>query len=417
PLSDVRRVVLKLRPTHLTCENHSPTEELRISKPDKRMLLSAVRFSLPCIFSILLINCGQPEEYFPLPDIAYRLVVIDSIGVELGEDEYMFAWPTDPTCSSDGRIFIVDRLKHEVLVFSPIGDYLESIGREGEGPGEFNMPSTVELLPDRSVLITSSGGYAVFDSTFSFIEQYLATGYSMMSIREILDDGSFTGTEMSLDVAETGPVSTTTLGRWELFEEEPTITFYSFENVWDLSSPGTMDFTESREDNLLYCASTDGYVFYARSSIDELSIHCCNPDGSEYLLIEDENIHRVRKTQDQLDAEMQSYMSFVNTMLARSGRSADDIEIVLDPYMEIVKGMFVDDQERLWVRMGIYPGIVYRVYDFDGNVLFHAEVDYAGDQLDLNNWTINGDENGILAVNTSMEDFQRVYMLELNPAE
>lgn len=376
-----------------------------------------MRFSLPCIFSILLINCGQPEEYFPLPDIEYKLIVVDSIGVELGEDEYMLAWPTDPTYSPDGRIFIVDRFKNKVLVFSPNGEYLASIGREGEGPGEFTMPVTVEILQNGGVLIASSGKYALFDSTFSFAEQYLTTGYRMMSIKEVLNDGSFIGTEMSLESVETGPVSTITLGKWEMFEDEPGITFYSYENTWDLSNPGTIDFTGSREENLLYCASTDGHVFCARSSIDELSIHCCNPDGSEYQLIDDENIHRVRKTQDELDAEMQSYVSFFNAMGARSGRSADDIEIILDPYREIVKGMFIDGQERLWVRMGIYPGIVYRVYDFDGNVLFHAEVDYAGDQLDLNNWAINGDENGILAVNTSMEYCQRVYILELNPAE
>jgi len=366
---------------------------------------------------MLILNCGQPEDYFPLPDIEYQLVVVDSIGVEFGEDEYMLALPTDPTYSPDGRIFVVDRLKHNVMVYSPEGEFLHSIGREGEGPGEFNMPSTVELLPDRSVLITSSGGYAVFDSTFSFIEQYLATGYSMMSIREILDDRSFIGTKMSLHVVETGPVSTTTLGRWELFEEEPKTIFYSYDNVWDLSSPGIIDFTESREDNLLYCASPDGHVFYARSSIDELSIHCCNPSGSEYLIIEDENIHQVRKTQDEMDAEIHNFRSLINAMGARSGRSADDVEIILDPYKQIIDEMFVDGQDRLWVRIGIYPGTVYRVYDFDGNVLFYAEVDYAGNQLDLNNWAINGDENGILAVNESLEDYQRVYILELRPSD
>ncbi|MCD4701129.1 MAG: 6-bladed beta-propeller, partial [Candidatus Aegiribacteria sp.] len=124
-----------------------------------------MKTTLPCMISMLLVNCGQPEEYFPIPDIEYKLEVVDSIGVEFGEDEYMFAWPTDPTYSPDGRILIVDRLKNRVLIFSPDGEYMASIGREGEGPGEFNMPSTVEILPDGGVLIGSSGRYAVFDST------------------------------------------------------------------------------------------------------------------------------------------------------------------------------------------------------------------------------------------------------------
>ncbi|MBD3277121.1 MAG: 6-bladed beta-propeller [Candidatus Aegiribacteria sp.] len=364
---------------------------------------------------MLILSCGQSEEYFSLPEIEYRLVVVDSLGVELGEEEYMFAWPTDPTCSPDGRIFIVDRLKHQVSVFSPDGEYLTSIGREGEAPGEFKMPSTVEILPNSSVLIQSSDRYGVFDSTYTFVEQYLSTGYSMVSIREILDDGSYIGTRTSLESEESGPVLKITLGKWELFEEEPVITYYTYENVWDIGDPGTIDYTDNRENDLLYCASTDGHVFYARSSIDELSIHCCDPDGSEYMLIEDETVHRVGKTQEELDAEMQRHTSNFNAMLSRSGRSVDDIEIILDPYRRIIREMFVDGQDRLWVRMGIYPGTVYRVYDFEGNILFHAEVDYAGNQLDLNNWAINGDENGILAVNTSMEDYPRVYILETVP--
>ena len=384
---------------------------------NKRTHVYAVAAFLYCMLSILLINCGQSEEYYSMPDIEYKLVVVDSIGVDFGEEEYMLGWPVDPTYSPDGRIFIPDRFKHKVLVFSKSGEYLSSIGREGEGPGEFRMPSTVEILPDGRILIASVGRYALFDSTFSFVQQNVASGYSMVSIKEVLDDVSFIGTMMTIESVDTGPLFSVTLGKWNMFGDEPTIIFYSYENTWEMGDPGTVDYTESREDELLYCASTDGHVFYARSSIDELSIHCCDPDGSEYLLIEDENIHRVRKTQEELNAEMQKHTSNFNAMLSRTGRSVDGIEIILDPYRRIIREMFVDGQDRLWVRMGIYPGTVYRVYDFEGNVLFHAQVDYAGSQLELNDWAINGDENGILAVSTSMEDYQRVYMLELRPAE
>jgi hypothetical protein len=397
---------------------NNPNEENEISGIESKGQYSIQVVSLLFIIIIPIMNCGQTEEYFPMPEIEYKLVVVDSIGVEFGEEEYMFAQPQDPTLSSDGRIFVLDALKHTVMVYSPEGEFLDSIGREGEGPGEFNNPSGVEILPDGSVLIESMDKYALFDSTFSFVDQYVTTGFSPLSIRQILDDGSFIGTKFILSVGENGPVTTRILGKFELFEEDPSVTFYSDENTWDISGdPGVFDFTRNREEGLIYCASTDGHVFYARSSINELYIHCCSSDGSEYMIIEDENIHRVRKTQEELDAEMQSYLSAFRSIGSRTGRSFDDLEIILDPYKRIIKEMFVDSQERLWVRIGIYPGTVYRVYDFDGNILFHAEVDYPGNQLDLNNWAINGDENGILAVNESMEEYQRVYILEMRPVE
>ncbi|MBN2587927.1 MAG: 6-bladed beta-propeller [Candidatus Fermentibacteraceae bacterium] len=139
---------------------------------------------------MMLAGCSGDERYLPLPDIQYRLVVTDSIGVELGEEEHMFAWPTDPTYSPDGRIFVVDRLKHAVFVHTTDGDYLTTLGREGEGPGEFHMPSAVEVYPDGSLLICDDDCISSFDSSFAFVDQMIWDGYSMPWLEETLDDGT-----------------------------------------------------------------------------------------------------------------------------------------------------------------------------------------------------------------------------------
>jgi hypothetical protein len=220
-----------------------------------------------------------------------------------------------------------------------------------------------------------------------------------------------------MEPSEEGVVFENILCRWEHGEREASAVYVTVSREWDPSSPGTLDRTEGRESVLNYCASGNGRVFYSTSAIDDLVIHCCEPDGSEFLLIEEDIPHRVRKTDSELEYEMNSTTSWFSSMRNSAGRSADDIEIVLDPFRRTVQGMFIDGEERLWVRMGIYPGIVFRVYDMEGDVLFHAMVDYSGNQLELNDWEINGDQYGFLAVNTSMEYFQRVYMLELVEAE
>ncbi|MBN2586239.1 MAG: hypothetical protein JXA64_05760 [Candidatus Fermentibacteraceae bacterium] len=388
-----------------------------ILKPGRILLHDKSVFLLLCIASSMQMNgCSRDEGYFPLPEIDYYLVVTDSIGVELGEDEYMFAWATDPTYSPDGSILVVDRLKHAVFVYSAECVYLTTIGREGEGPGEFRMPSTVEFFPDGGLLISDSDGISIFDSSYAYIDQLVWDSFSPW-IREALDDGAVIGNLTQFVPSDEGVEFENVLGRWDHGEEEASVVYCSIMTEWDLSSPGTIDDTDDRDAALNYCASRDGRVFYSRSAIDDFVIHCCDPDGSEFLLIEEDIPHRVGKTYAEMEQEMNSKRSWFNAMGSRTGRSVDDFEIILDPYRRTIMGMFVDGEDRLWVRLGIHQGIVFRVYDMDGDVLFHAMVDYPGDQLDLDSWEINGDEYGFLAVNNSMEYCQKVYMLELVEAE
>ena len=51
----------------------------------------------------------------------------------------------------EGDIYLLDQQLTEVKVFSRAGDYLRTIGREGEGPGEFRRPGDMFLLPDGNV--------------------------------------------------------------------------------------------------------------------------------------------------------------------------------------------------------------------------------------------------------------------------
>ena len=372
--------------------------------------------SLVIASALLLFGCSREENYFPVPEIAYHLAVTDSIGTEIGEEEYMFGMASDPTYSPDGRILVVDRLKHYVFVYSEEGEYLETIGREGEGPGEYRMPSSVDFYPDGSLLVGDNDGITLLDSSFNYVDQVMWDTFHPW-VRKTLDDGGFIGNMNRFNPGEDGFTIDNILGRWEYGEQDVSVEYYSFSSEMDMSSPGTIDHTESRDNVLTFCASPNGRVFYSRSVLDDIVIHGCEPDGTEFLLIDEELPHRVRKTQEELDREMSTVTAAFSAMARQAGRSVNEIEIILDPYRRTVQEMFVDGSNRLWVRLGIYPGIVFRVYDMEGNVLFHAMVDYNGDQLDLINWTVSGDRYGFLALNTSMEYCQKVYMMDLVEVE
>lgn len=57
----------------------------------------------------------------------------------------------------DGNLFVLDQGHKSVLVFGPDGSLIQTIGREGEGPGEFRRPWQVGLIGDTLWVIDAVG--------------------------------------------------------------------------------------------------------------------------------------------------------------------------------------------------------------------------------------------------------------------
>jgi hypothetical protein len=75
-----------------------------------------------------------------------------SIGVDQGEDAYMFGSVASVWATAD-RIYVVDARVPVVRVFNHQGTHLMDLGRRGEGPGEFQIPNAVAVLPDGRILV------------------------------------------------------------------------------------------------------------------------------------------------------------------------------------------------------------------------------------------------------------------------
>jgi len=67
-----------------------------------------------------------------------------SIGNE--EDEnYLFYRAGDIQVDTEGNIYVLDSGNHRLQVFDKDGKYLRTIGKRGQGPGEFNTPTCLRL--------------------------------------------------------------------------------------------------------------------------------------------------------------------------------------------------------------------------------------------------------------------------------
>ncbi len=70
-----------------------------------------------------------------------------------GDDDpdVMFGIPCGVAQDAAGNVYVLDNQLSEIVMLSPEGEFLRTLGREGEGPGEFQRPNGLVILPDGGV--------------------------------------------------------------------------------------------------------------------------------------------------------------------------------------------------------------------------------------------------------------------------
>jgi hypothetical protein len=78
------------------------------------------------------------------------------------------------TFDSQGNLFIADLGKIRILKFSPEGNYLQTIGRKGEGPGEFDEYYNMDVSSDGFIYVTpnlAQNKIVVFDQKGKYFKE------------------------------------------------------------------------------------------------------------------------------------------------------------------------------------------------------------------------------------------------------
>lgn len=68
-------------------------------------------------------------------------------------DSLLLGWTGQMAVSTTGHVYVVDSSVPTVYVFSASGDFVTSIGRKGEGPGEFITPSGIFVGENDSLFV------------------------------------------------------------------------------------------------------------------------------------------------------------------------------------------------------------------------------------------------------------------------
>ena len=79
-----------------------------------------------------------------------------SVGEVDGAEEYLFGSISSIAVNDDRDLYVLDGQAQHVRVFDSAGVYVETLGRRGEGPGEFGYAEAIALLLDGRLVVRDS---------------------------------------------------------------------------------------------------------------------------------------------------------------------------------------------------------------------------------------------------------------------
>lgn len=300
----------------------------------------------------------------------------------VGEGDLLIGEVGEIVVDEHGVIFVLDTQLGEVQVLSPDGEWLRSIGREGDGPGEFREPNdlflthdgkvaVVQQMPSKIALLTKDG-VALDDQTLPDATD----GYRLLLLGEASSNGMVL-TRAQFLPRENGELGTT------VFLEAMTASGESLGEMYRTNGGIDMEHMTLRErdiDNvtLYWTVTTDDRVA-AVTTFDEYRIDVCGLDGSDLYSIRRDVPPRPR-TQAEKDAAADRYQMSIN------GR---DVEILPEENARVVDGLVARPEGGLWAILRESPEIerqadrVMRIDEFDREghylrqLILHGDVDPA----------------------------------------
>ena len=102
------------------------------------------------------------------------LLTLGTPGVP-GNDDKHFARPTDIAWLPDGTFFVSDGyINTRVVKFDKTGKYLSTWGTKGTGPGQFDLPHSIDVDRNRRVYVAdrTNARIQVFDESGKFLDQW-----------------------------------------------------------------------------------------------------------------------------------------------------------------------------------------------------------------------------------------------------
>jgi sugar lactone lactonase YvrE len=103
---------------------------------------------------IRIVHNEKEGKWGKNPELSIEYV--KNIGnIESLNENVLFYMPADIAFDSKDNIYILDSGNHRIQKFDANGKYLATFGRQGEGPGEFQYPISLDINPEGYIYISN----------------------------------------------------------------------------------------------------------------------------------------------------------------------------------------------------------------------------------------------------------------------
>lgn len=119
-----------------------------------------------------------------------------SVGEAEGRKEYMLSRIIDIAVDSNGNIYAADRKENHIKVFDRNGRHVRTIGRPGQGPGEFDLVSRIQITPQDELMVYDRRAFKLtfFSLDGSYLRTVLLKGVQALRISKNTEGNYFVGT-------------------------------------------------------------------------------------------------------------------------------------------------------------------------------------------------------------------------------
>ena len=254
------------------------------------------------------------------------------------DDEVVFGAIGSVVLDGDGQVYVADMQAKAISVFSPDGEFLRNLGREGEGPGEFQEPRSLVLMPNGNVGVIYEQPPRVIcfrPSDGEFVEDFHLTedpDHSLQRLSRVAYRGGVLVAYGS-DISE-GSQGMTVVGR--LMRFDATGRFLGQCDSLEAQFSFVKPVVRERVD-LMWTVGPDGRVYVNRDLAYDFTVH-----GKDCAI--ERSFTREFEPLKRTTAELDSVRAYY-----RRVGGIGDMKLELLDRARDVSWLSVDDGGRLWV--------------------------------------------------------------------
>ena len=241
------------------------------------------------------------------PSKGTEIIELEELWRAGGDDEeVLFGLITQVISDDDGNVYLLDTQLSEVQVFTTDGEQLETLSRQGEGPGETNSPVDMLFMPDSSIGLVQSfpGKIVKVDLSGDPAGSFTIGGGDpteggfmvLIDVKHAADNLVLGGVRITMDQAAGTQTRTNFLASFSDDGQEK-VSYLEKANKWDFSNLQIRETDQYFVHFRHWALGPDGRV-YAAAYRNEYAINVYGPDGTLDRVIEREFESRTRDEEE-----------------------------------------------------------------------------------------------------------------------